>query len=958
MFNRRLRKFVLGIMLITAVTASSVPVSAAAVSGEAASVSSVQAVTEDDALTRESEQELNAETESASLSADAQASSGSDASSADPAGTTADSAVSGTESAANGTSSVSSGTESAATDSQTESSQSAVDSTADPAAADSTDSLSEAAVGAGTDSTASDSSDSEVIVGAGSLVEVMTEDEALLAARSFSDVSVSNFFYKAVAWALQYGIASGTDAASFGSEYSGTRAQIVTFLYHIAGSPAVTQKSAFTDVPQGSYYYDAVNWAVARGITSGTSATRFSPDAVCTRAQAVTFLYRAAGSPSVSGKMPFIDITTGQYFYNAVNWAYQNSITTGTDTFHFSQGASCMRSQIVTYLYLWINQAARAAKSSAGLDAGIATGVYAVRADANTAMCMTLASRSYSNSVNVSLGTYDSSDNLDYFIIENLGGGLYSIRNYVTDKYLHAANAGTADKTNVEQYKALSDNSEKWYILKGETSGSYYIRSALSDKFIEIYGAAPNDGANVDLYTVHCGSGQKWRLTKVSKTIFSKTTYADGVINLASALNQNYVVDISRSGLYNGKKAILYTKSNSTNQAFRLLSNGDGTYRIQAVHSQTRSLDMPNSSTSDGTQIQQYANNTSLAQKWVLASAGNGAYYILADGDKALTVDSSSAANSVSIVLKQYSGSASQKFYFSQAVLNNGSYYSQDGKDHYYLLNGSKASGRFLIDGNYYAFDSSYKPVIQGYFDSYYYDANGIGATTKSKYLTTKNGVTTLTAYLQNAMVPCGRSLYIWGGGWGDDASVIGVLDSVKSFFFSHADADYNYKKYRYQCGDGYDCSGFVAWVTYNTMNKTSGQDYMVYKSTAVASTYQQKGWVTLDKKTFYPGDIVSMDGHVWICLGTYSDNSVLLVHSSPRGCQISGTSGIAAEKAKYYMSKYYPEWPYEARTVSSSYLSYIHKGTWVTDGTGLLKDPDGVQKMSADQVMKLLFGE
>ena len=132
-------------------------------------------------------------------------------------------------------------------------------------------------------------------------------------------------------------------------------------------------------------------------------------------------------------------------------------------------------------------------------------------------------------------------------------------------------------------------------------------------------------------------------------------------------------------------------------------------------------------------------------------------------------------------------------------------------------------------------------------------------------------------------------------------------------------------------------------------------------QSTTVASTYASKGWATLSKngkdRTFRPGDVVSMSGHVWISLGQYGDGSVLLVHSSPKGVQISGTSGTAASMAKYYMKKYFPSWPYEARTVSKSYLSYVGKARWKVTGSGrILSDPDGVQKMSASQVMNLLF--
>ena len=238
-----------------------------------------------------------------------------------------------------------------------------------------------------------------------------------------------------------------------------------------------------------------------------------------------------------------------------------------------------------------------------------------------------------------------------------------------------------------------------------------------------------------------------------------------------------------------------------------------------------------------------------------------------------------------------------------------------------------------------------------------------LGYTSRKYANETVNGKKTLTTYLQNALVPCGRTLYIWGGGWGDsDASIIGYQKKWETFFNNHNTAGYDYTNYRYSYGNGLDCSGFAAWTLYNTMFTKSGGDWLVYQSTTVASTYTKKGWTKLatysSDQTYKPGDVVSMDGHVWISLGQCSDNSVLLVHSSPKGCQISGTSGQAAKLATHYMKKYFPEWPYAARTVSSSYLTYVGKARWKVSGSGrLMSDPDKLQNMSANEVMKFLLG-
>ena len=130
------------------------------------------------------------------------------------------------------------------------------------------------------------------------------------------------------------------------------RARVVAFLWRAAGSPKVENgKNPFTDVKADAYYYDAVLWAVEQGVTSGTSATTFSPDATVTRGQTVTFLYRNAGSPEVSGTMPFTDVEADAYYAKAVQWAVQQKITTGTSETTFSPMSDCTRGQIVTFLY-------------------------------------------------------------------------------------------------------------------------------------------------------------------------------------------------------------------------------------------------------------------------------------------------------------------------------------------------------------------------------------------------------------------------------------------------------------------------------------------------------------------------------------------------------------------------------------------------------------------------------
>lgn len=168
---------------------------------------------------------------------------------------------------------------------------------------------------------------------------------------SFTDIQSGAYYYDAVAWAVEQGITVGTSATTFNPNAPCTRAQIVTFLWRAAGSPKATSNNPFTDVPVDSYYYDAVLWAVEQGITNGTSATTFSPDFTCLRGQAVTFLYRAAGSPAVRGNNPFKDVTSDTYYTDAVQWAVNKGVTKGTSAMAFSPDGHCIRAQIVTFLY-------------------------------------------------------------------------------------------------------------------------------------------------------------------------------------------------------------------------------------------------------------------------------------------------------------------------------------------------------------------------------------------------------------------------------------------------------------------------------------------------------------------------------------------------------------------------------------------------------------------------------
>lgn len=229
----------------------------------------------------------------------------------------------------------------------------------------------------------------------------------------------------------------------------------------------------------------------------------------------------------------------------------------------------------------------------------------------------------------------------------------------------------------------------------------------------------------------------------------------------------------------------------------------------------------------------------------------------------------------------------------------------------------------------------------------------------------------TLEKFLKTAMEPVGQTMYVWGGGWneedtaaGTEAKTIGVSSQWKDFF-EQQDANYNYQDTLYQIHDGLDCSGYVGWALYNTMETKSGQNGYVMLSGAMASTYASYGWGSYyskdQVKDFLPGDIMSNEEHVYIVLGTCEDGSVLLVHSSPPGVRICGTDSFgtgqsqAIALAQQIMSEYYPEWydKFPDCTVDSSYLVDYDQFRW---NTKTFSDASNLQKKSADQIINLLF--
>ncbi len=193
--------------------------------------------------------------------------------------------------------------------------------------------------------------DQKALVGNEETLKAAEEKLAALSNHRFVDVPADAYFSEAVDWAVANNITTGTDDTHFSPNDGCTRAQVVTFLWRAAGSPAAAAENPFSDVAAGSYYEKAVLWAVENGITTGTGEGTFSPNDVCTRSQVVTFLWRAKGSPAAAGENPFSDVEAGSFYEQAVLWAVANSVTTGTGDTTFGPKETCTRGQVVTFLF-------------------------------------------------------------------------------------------------------------------------------------------------------------------------------------------------------------------------------------------------------------------------------------------------------------------------------------------------------------------------------------------------------------------------------------------------------------------------------------------------------------------------------------------------------------------------------------------------------------------------------
>ena len=242
-----------------------------------------------------------------------------------------------------------------------------------------------------------------------------------------------------------------------------------------------------------------------------------------------------------------------------------------------------------------------------------------------------------------------------------------------------------------------------------------------------------------------------------------------------------------------------------------------------------------------------------------------------------------------------------------------------------------------------------------------------------AQYLDERNNkqkISTIEHLIQTALEPVGSTMYIWGGGWNEENNASGAtstqigLSSQWKTFTMQQNENYDFNQHRLERENGLDCSGYVGWVVYNTFENRSGQNGYVTTSTDMAKNFADRGFGTWiqNPTEFLAGDIVSMEGHVWICLGTCADGSVLLVHSSPPGVSVcgtqlaDGTSSIAIQLAENFMHQYYQDWQakYPNRMVSSAYLQNVSVMRW---NAITMTDADMMQNCSGEEVLERICG-
>lgn len=604
-------------------------------------------------------------------------------------------------------------------------------------------------------------------------------------------------------------------------------------------------------------------------------------------------------------------------------------------------------------------------------------GVYTIGPSFSANRVLDIAAGSPDNEANAQI--YQSNGTAaQKFVVQSAGDGYCYILSQNTRMALDICCNQTANGTNVRQYVLNNSDAQKWKI-SDSGDGTYSIVSA-SGKFLDVYAGQDINGANVQIWSGNGTAAQQWRFTAVSPS-----APAEEMFRIVSTLDQSKVIDVSDGVWKNGTNIQLclsVNNANTVNQQFNLTKESDGYYSICNVAT-GKMLDVYASLAEKGTNVWLYGYNGSNAQKWKFVPTGDadGSYYIVSALGLYLDIAGAGTATGTNVQIYTGNQTKAQKFYLVKTGFNGNGWNTTRSQARSYYTNGVRSTGWKKIGIPYYCFNSDGVLVCNSTVDGFNVDGYGRkGLNTGISNV--PSGGRTVRNLLQNAMKPCGRTLYIWGGGWGDDSQKIGYLSSWNDFFMSHATSTYNRHDYEYSYWSGLDCSGYVSWAIYNALF-TEDNEYNLlysngtyYNSSLIAGHLSDLGWTSLSKSSsvsaFKPGDIVSKDGHVIIIIGTCSDGSAVFIHSSPAngtyggGVQISGTTdrnGNADSEgyrlAETYMNRYFFEWPYGTACVSQNYiLTYVNKGTWITSGKGIMTDPDGLQNKSAAEVLKSIFSE
>ncbi|MBE5995733.1 MAG: hypothetical protein E7240_00080 [Lachnospiraceae bacterium] len=629
----------------------------------------------------------------------------------------------------------------------------------------------------------------------------------------------------------------------------------------------------------------------------------------------------------------------------------------------------------------------------------ISDGAYTIASAADTGKVVDIKSASKANAANVQIYTSNGT-NAQKFWFESVGDGWYEITSICSGRALDVKSASRTEGTNVQQYTPNKTNAQKWRIFEG-ANDTVLIYSGVGGRVLTVNGSTANaTNVQIGLYTrskyqrfiLNKTSGSKTAVgsTPAASSTTASQVQSEGLYTIRSLVGGLTVLDVNAASFANAANVQIYQSNDTNAQKWYLVKHGDWYQIISAVSG--KALDVKSAGTADGTNVQQYTKNNTNAQDWKLVPTGDsdGSVYIVSRLGKYLDVKAGNPSNKTNVQIYTGNKTKAQKFILSKTSLANG-WASEANGTRIYLISGKKATGWNRIGSYNYYFYSDGSLAVSTTINGYKVDAEGrrtgVKISTRPKTLYHSK---TILSLLKNAMVPCGRVLYIWGGGHEEPIAdgYAGYPDFWDSFYISHATDDYNRHDYEWEKKAGLDCSGYVGWVVYNTLHSKSGEEWLAFSTSEIKSIYLKKGYAdsnyidfkaatttTLPGKV-YPGDLCIMAGHVMICLGECSDGSVVFLHSAPAdgdggGVQISGTKrpvknsqgkvewksdSQAAALAQKYMSKYFPEWPYGTRAaLGSEYMKFAYgRVHWKSN---VLSDPEGVSKMSADQVLKLLLG-